>query len=71
MRYGWGFFSVKRPKQSSVLCLIVRGGSNKMNQGENYQNFLKWGGCLNELDGFIPKFCNLTTSIEYGTKEYD
>ena len=27
----------------TLLCLIVRrGGSNKMHQGENYQDFLKW-----------------------------
>ena len=26
----------------TFLCLIV-GGSNKMHQGENYQNVLKWG----------------------------
>ena len=28
--------------QNTLLCLIVRG-SNKMHQGEKYQDFLKWG----------------------------
>ena len=30
---------------SSLLCLIVEGrGSNKMHQGGNFQDFLKWEG---------------------------
>ena len=39
-----------------------------MHQGRNYQDFLKWGGCLNKLEGFILKICNLITPIEWGTK---
>ena len=38
-----------------------------MHQVQNYQDFLKWGGCLNELEGFIPKICSLSTPIEKGT----
>ena len=49
----------------TFLCLIV-GESNKMHQGENYQNFLKWWGGVvfrsfsynnqMNLKGFFHKF---------------
>ena len=39
---------VKHPWYNLLpLCLIVMGGeSNKMHQGGNYQDFLKWGRCF-------------------------
>ena len=51
---------------TTLMCLIA-GGSNKMHQGENYQDFLKWRGggsvfksfsydnYINELEGFFKK----------------
>ena len=46
------------PNCKVVVCVCVGGGgSNKIHQGENYQDFLKWGGGGEvDLRGFFPKF---------------
>ena len=52
----------------TLLCLIVGGreGSNKMHQGKNNQDFVKWWvvfrSCCDymNLRGFCPQICILT-----------
>ena len=64
----------------SLLCLIVGVGSNKMHQGGNYHNFLKWGRervflghsfiIIKWTWWFFPQNLLLDHPLQLGTKEY-
>ena len=48
-------------KTATLLCLILRRGSNKIHQGENYQDENDESG-FRWLSSFSPKICNLTSN---------